>query len=117
MRYFAPSQLFMSSRVPKQRWSQSRCSERSTGMALNPALAGIVRVAVAVKIIEHHDVDAEIAYGRNPGWLRVQTACFSQLFGERRVEMCSHHLIAGQRLEAVVVRVGQHRVARLGARG
>src|SRR5262249_44777837 len=63
----------------------------------------ILRVAIAVKIGHHRDVDAERPEGGNPRRLKIEASGVQRLFVEVRVEMTDGHLEAGQRLVLVVV--------------
>src|SRR5262249_30143561 len=63
----------------------------------------ILRVAIAVEIGHHRDVDAERPEGGNPRRLKIEASGVQRLFVEVCVEMTDSHLEAGQWLVLVVV--------------
>src|SRR5215475_2641091 len=69
----------------------------------------ITRVAIAVEIGHHCDVDAERPEGRNPRRLEIEASGVQRLLVEVRVEMTDGYLEAGQRLVPVVVSELHHR--------
>ena len=74
--------------------------------------ARILRMRIVVEVAQIDNVDSESAEDRDPRRLVIQVVAIAELLVEIQMEMAGHDLVAGQRLEDIVVGVGQHRIVR-----
>src|SRR5262245_22045635 len=87
-------------------WYQQKIAIRESLTALEidslliqPRLARIIGMAIAVKVGEDGDVDAQIPKYGQPRRLFVDCSHIAKLFVEMKVKMAHQHLVAGHGLE------------------